>query len=136
MRDVLVLQQFGGCRNGPSRRTLTQFKDERAEMQNTSQTIDRLFVIYCQRFGEWNRSQEPMRVRLHGSNRFPRLNALSKEEFQRWLLDDWRTPVLKRDWLETFLDLSVEGLDCLSTTDRMLVQSIAENLPRTVRIAS
>ena len=115
---------------------MTQFKDEPVEMQNTSHTIDRLFAIYSQRNCEWDSSQEPMRVRLHGSNRFPRLDALSKEEFECWLLDDWRTPILKRDWLETFLDLSAEGLDCLSTPDRILVQSITESLPRKIRVAS
>lgn len=97
--------------------------------------IDRLYAIYADRFQVRERASELVLKRYSQENS-PRVPMLDRPEFEKWLLDDWRTPYFKRDWLSTFLELSDAGLQILPLEIQGFVADILAKLPTDLKIAS
>ena len=97
--------------------------------------IDELYAIYSNRFQE-NELASKLVLNRCPEQDWPRVPMLDRPEFENWLLDDWRTPYFKRDWLATFLELSDPGLQSLPLETRGFVADILAKLPSDLKIAS
>lgn len=90
----------------------------------------RLYSVYVERTTCWIQQQRHFERRQGVLKmELPLPEVLNFEAFQDWLKADWRTPVLKRQWLETFLDLSPAALKCWDSEVRKLLYAVLEKLP-------
>ena len=99
------------------------------------QAIRQLFEVYSLAFYQSDLDAKTIRVSegYAGTNFEPR--KLDADEFQMWLLREWRTPLLKASWLNTFLTKDAVVLDEIPTNlrDRIVAEMSIE--PR-YRLAS
>ena len=99
------------------------------------QAIRQLFEVYSRAFDQSDADAKAVRVSegYAGTDFEPR--KLDADEFQKWLLREWRTPLLKASWLNTFLTKDATLLDQIPTNlrDRIVAEMSVE--PR-YRLAS
>lgn len=100
-----------------------------------NEQIDELYAIYSDRFREREIASKLI-LNRYPEQDWPRVPMLDRPEFENWLLDDWRTPFLKREWLSTFLELSDDGLHGLTIESQEFVASLLSKLPSELKLAS
>lgn len=95
----------------------------------SEQAIQKLFDVYSRTFDQSDSEAQSLRISEGYAGTDFEPTKLDASQFETWLLREWRTPLLKASWLNTFLtaDAAVLNLIPANLRKRIIAEMVVES---------